>query len=328
MATLLQSVNQFIDNITPSDLQEDVVQGAYDNLKRHLESDDCNLKIKEVFLNGSYIRGTMIRPINDIDVFAVIDDTDYYVNGKEPNPQSVLTSFKTYLNNLADYNGRCHQDRPCITIELSKLHIDVMPALRHAGALVIPNNSLSGWMFTDPKTHNENFIDIDKRCNYKVKDVVKAVKRWKKDRELPLPSFQVEVIAGYIFNLFQFKNAQEGIELWFEHAEDYLSMAMTDSYSQYETVRNAVKNTTTCLDDAKTDIEKGNVASAIKKWKEIFGRDFPVIDVNEARSFGSAIREGALKWSTVEGLSTTVGSALAASKGFYGEEELQLPSGK
>ena len=319
MATLLQTINKFIDNITPSDLQEDVVQGAYDNLESYLTSDTCTLNIKEVFLNGSYIRGTMIRPINDIDVFAVIDDTDYYINGQEPNPQSVLTSFKNYLNSIGDYKDKCRQDRPCITIDLSKLHIDVMPALRHAGALKIPNTDLSGWMFTDPKTHNQMFSDIDKRRGYKVKDVVKAVKRWKNNRNLPLPSFKIEVIAGYVFNIWDFKNAEEGIRLWYDNAEGYLTLAMTGSYSKFEIVRDAVRETKQQIDDAKEKVDNGNQAEAIKIWKDVFGRDFPTIDANEAKSFGAAISEGSLKWSATAGLSTSVGNAIASSKGFYGD---------
>lgn len=320
MATLLQCINQFIDNITPSDLQEDVVQGAYDNLEGYLNSDECKLNIKEVFLNGSYIRGTMIRPINDIDVFAVIDDTDYYINGQEPNPQSVLTSFKNYLNSIGDYKDKCRQDRPCITIDLSKLHIDVLPALRHAGALKIPDSNLAHWIFTDPKTHNQNFSDLDRRCNYKAKDIVKAVKRWKNDRDLLLPSFKIEVIAIYIFNIFSFKNAEEGIRLWFEHAEGYLTQEMTGSYNQFIKVRDAIRATKGQLVQAKTYLDDGKQAEAIKIWKEIFKTDFPTVDVNEARNFGKAIQDGGLKWSATAGLSTVAGSAIAASKGFYGDD--------
>ncbi len=327
MATLLQCINKFIENITPSDLQEDVVDSAYDNVEGYLTADDCKLKIKEVFLNGSYIRGTMIRPLNDIDVFAVIDDSDYYINGQVPNPQSVLTSFKDYLNNLPDYKDKCKQDRPCITIYLSKLHIDVLPALRHAGALSIPSSDLKSWIFTDPKTHNQNFSDLDRRCNYKAKDIVKAVKRWKNDRSLPLPSFQIEVIACYIFNLFTFKNAEEGIRLWFDHAEGYLTQGMTGSYNQFEKVRDAIRATKKRINEAKAYTDDGKPAEAIKIWKEIFKTDFPTVDVNEARSFGKAIKDGSLKWSASAGLSTAVGSAIAASKGFYGEDT-ESPQGE
>lgn len=323
MATLLQCINQFIDKITPSDLQEDVVRGAYDNLEGYLTSDNCKLNIKEVFLNGSYIRETMIRPINDIDVFAVIDDTDYYINGQEPNPQTVLNSFKNYLNSLGDYKDKCHQDRPCITIDLSKLHIDVLPALRHAGALKIPDSNLTNWTFTDPKTHNQNFSDIDRRCNFKAKDIVKAIKKWKNDRKLPLPSFKIEVIAIHVFNIFGFKNAEEGIRLWFDHAEEYLTLEMTGSNIQYEKVRNSIRATKKQLNLAKTYTDDGKQSEAIKVWKDEFKTDFPTIDVNEARSFGNAIKDGGLKWSASVGLSTIAGSAIAASKGFYGEDTEQ-----
>jgi len=324
MATLLQCINQFIENITPSDLQEDVVDSAYKNVEGHLTADCCKLNIKEIFLNGSYIRGTMIRPINDIDVFAVIDDSDYYINGQVPNPQSVLTSFKDYLNKVDDYKDKCKQDRPCITIYLSKLHIDVLPALRHAGALRIPSSDLKSWIITDPKTHNQNFSDLDRRCNYKAKGIVKAVKRWKNDRDLPLPSFQIEVIACQIFNLFTFKNAEEGIRLWFEYAEGYLTQDMTESYKQYEKIRDSIRATKKKIDEAKSYTEDGNHAEAIKIWKDIFKTDFPTVDVNEARSFGKAIQDGKLKWSSSVGLSTIAGSAIAASKGFYGEDT-ELP---
>lgn len=328
MVTLLQSINKFIDNITPSDLQDNVVQSAYDNLEGHLNNDDCPLHIKEVFLNGSYIRGTMIRPINDIDVFAVIDDTDYYVNGSEPNPQTVLNNFKKYLNGLDDYEDKCRQDRPCITIDLSKLHIDVMPALRHAGALKIPNGELNGWMFTDPKSHNERFSDVDRRRDYKVKDVVKAVKYWKREYDVPVLSFQTEQVACYVFDLLDFSNAEEGIRLWFDNAEGYLGMLMTGSYNDFIKARDAVRKMKARLNDAKESKDQGDSAAAIRIWKELFGRDFPVIDVNEARSFGAAIKDGSLKWTAAAGLSTTVGKALAASGGFYGDNAETEASGE
>lgn len=319
MATLLQCINQFIDKITPSDLQDDVVQGAYDNLRNYLTNDDCKLSIKDVFLNGSYIRKTMIRPINDIDVFAVIDDTDYYINGQEPNPQSVLNSFKNYLNSLDDYKDKCRQDRPCITIDLSKLHIDVLPALHHAGAVSIPDSSLKRWIITDPKAHNQSFSDIDRRCDYKARDIVKAIKRWKNDRELPLPSFKIEVIAIRVFDFYKFKNVEEGIRMWFDRAEDYLPQEMIGSYTQYEKVRDSIRATKKQLNLAKTYTDDGKQSEAIKIWKDVFKTDFPTIDVNEARSFGKAIKDGELKWSASAGLSTIAGGAIAASKGFYGE---------
>lgn len=151
--TLDKAIDKFVGNITVTDKQEDVIDSAFSNIESLLLDEDCTLSVKDVFLNGSYVRDTMIRPLDDIDVFAVLDAADYYENGVRPNPQSVLTKFKNYLDGLPDYKDKVSQDRPCVTIELSKLKIDVLPALSEYGALHIPNESLTGWIFTDPKTH-------------------------------------------------------------------------------------------------------------------------------------------------------------------------------
>ena len=127
MSTLLQSIDKFIENITVTDRQEDNIKSSFDNLKTNLMKDESNLSVKEVFLNGSYERDTIIRPLDDIDIFAVIDKDDYADNGLYPNPQSVLTKFKNYLNSLNDYKDKVKQDRPCVTVVLSDKNFDVLP---------------------------------------------------------------------------------------------------------------------------------------------------------------------------------------------------------
>ena len=142
MSTLLQSVEKFIENISVTDRQEDNIDASVKNLSDHLLDENSNLSVQDVFLNGSYKRDTIIRPLDDIDLFAVIDNSDYTNNGIDPNPQTVLTKFKNYLNSIHDYEDKVKQDRPCVTIHLSDKNFDVLPSLRKAGALYIPNNDL------------------------------------------------------------------------------------------------------------------------------------------------------------------------------------------
>ena len=92
-------------------------------------------------------------------------------------------------------------------------------------------------------------------------------------------------------------------------------------------MRDSIRATKEKINEAKAYTDDGKPAEAIKIWKEIFRTDFPTVDVNEARSFGKAIKDGALKWSASAGLSTAVGSAIAASKGFYGEDT-ESPQGE
>jgi len=320
MSTLLQSIDKFIENITVTDRQEDNIDASFNNLKTNLMKDDSNLSVKEVFLNGSYERDTIIRPLSDIDLFAVIDETDYTENGLDPNPQSVLTKFKNYLNGLSEYKDKVKQDRPCVTVVLSDKNFDVLPSLRKSGALYIPNSDLNGWIFTDPKTHTDSLNRVNRNRNYKVKSIVKAVKQWKREHSQNIPSFHIEEVAINIFNIWNFTNLEEGIRLWFEHAEGYLQVGRFKSYDEYSKGKEKINKAKGKLQDAKGQLNEKKEAEAKKIWKEVFGSKFPAIDDDEAKSYSKSLSEGTLKYSTTAGLSSTVGStAIAASKGFYGD---------
>lgn len=319
MSTLLQSIEKFIENISVTDRQEDNIDASFKNLSNHLLDKNSNLSVQDVFLNGSYERDTIIRPLDDIDLFVVIDDEDYSDSGKDPNPQSVLTKFKNYLNNIHDYENKVVQDRPCVTVLLSDKKFDVLPSLRKAGALYIPNNDLTGWTFTDPKTHTERLNEINKRRNCKVKGVVKAVKQWKRVNNQNIPSFHIEEVAIEIFNIYDFSNYEEGIRLWFERAEGYLKNDRFNSYYEYDKVTKKVCNVKRSLAEAKRLSDDNKVGEAKKIWKDIFGREFPVLDEEEAKNIAEASKKGTLKYSATAGLSTIAGSAMAASKGFYGD---------
>lgn len=317
--TLLQSIDKLIENISVTDRQEENIECSFNNLKTNLLKEESNLKVKDVFLNGSYERDTIIRPLDDIDLFAVISFNDYEEKGLDPNPQTVLTKFKTYLNGLKDYKDKVKQDRPCVSVVLSDKNFDVLPTLLKSGAYWIPNSDLSCWTFTDPKTHTDNLNRVNKTRNYKVKSIVKAVKYWKREMKQGIPSFHVEEIAIKIFDIWSFSNYEEGIRKWFESAEDYLNSGLFKSYDEYKKVIEKVKYVKDKLIEAKTLCDDKKEGEAKKIWKDIFGKEFPVIDDEEAKSFSKSLSEGALKYGATTGLSTTVGSAIAASKGFYGE---------
>lgn len=283
MSTLLQSIDKFIENITVTDRQEDNIDASFNALRTNLMKDESNLSVKEVFLNGSYERDTIIRPLDDIDLFAVIDQTDYTENGLDPNPQSVLTKFKNYLNSLNDYRDKVKQDRPCVTVVLSDKDFDILPSLRKSGALYIPNSDLTGWTFTDPKTHTDSLNRINRDRNCKVKSIVKSVKQWKRENNQNIPSFHIEEVAIDIFNFYNFTNLEEGIRNWFENAESYLNSGRFKSYDEYSKVKEKIKKVKAKLQDAKKLLDEKKEGEAKKIWKEVFGDKFPVLDAGEAK---------------------------------------------
>jgi len=178
---------------------------------------------------------------------------------------------------------------------------------------------LDGWIFTDPKTHTNSLCEVHKRRSYRVKNVVKAVKYWKRENKQNIPSFHVEEVAINVFNLYDFTNYEEGIRLWFNHAEGFLNSGKFKSYDEYDKVKSKIRSVKDKLNDAKKLNDEMKVAEAKKIWKDVFGKEFPVLDKEEAKNFSESLSNGTLKHNAATGLSTASGTAIAASRGFYGK---------
>lgn len=326
--TLLKSIEELIDNISVTDRQEENIANSLSNLEGHLKKEDNNLYVSSTFTNGSYDRDTILRPLDDIDLFAVLNSDEWEEeNGQLPSPQSVLTKLRNYLNDIGDYKGKVSQDRPCVTIKLSDKNFDVLPSFPFAGGgYYIPNYDLKLWTFSYPEQLTTDLDAVHRERSYKVKPTIKAIKYWNREHDKYIPSYHIEEVAIAIFRFSTFANYEESIRMWFNSAEGHLDVAKFKSKDQYDTAIKRIREVKDSLNVAKENYDKGEEAEAKEIWKDIFGKEFPSPYAEEAKNFSKALSEGELK-NTKEGmLSTVAGTAMAASKGFFsdvhGEEEL------
>ncbi|MDD5571200.1 MAG: nucleotidyltransferase [Bacteroidales bacterium] len=319
MATLLQSIETLIDNITVTDRQEENIKQSLSNIEGYLKDKENNLSVERTFTTGSYERDTIIRPLNDIDMFAVLkfdDWKDQY--GNFPGPQSVLTKIKNYLNSLNDYKDKVKQDRPCVTIELSDKNFDILPSFKLVdGEYRIPNFDLTTWTYSYPEQLTIDLDNTHKQCKNKLKPTIKAIKYWNRENGKIIPSYHVEETAINIFKITSFTNYEESIRLWFNNAEYHLNSQKFDSSNDYNAVIKKIKRDKEKLNDAKKKYDERKEGEAMKIWKDVFGKEFPTVDVEEAQNFSKSLSEGTLKYSIASGLSTSLGNAVGASKGFF-----------
>lgn len=318
--TLLECIRGLIDNISVTDRQEESIKGSLSNLEGHLKDEDNDLHVTKIFTNGSYERDTILRPLNDIDLFAVLDrDAWKDENGNLPSPQSVLTKIKNYLNDQPDYEDKVSQDKPCVTVKLSDKNFDVLPSFEEfGGGYLIPNYDLKSWTYSYPEQLTTNLDNIHRQRSYKVKPTIKAVKYWNREKGKLIPSYHIEETAINIFTLNDFTNFEQSIRIWFNNAEYYLQSSKFKSDDDYNTSINRIKKVKGKLNEAKEKYDDGKEDEAIQIWKDIFDKEFPTVDVEEAKNFSKSLSEGSLKVSTTGILSTTVGTAISASKGFFG----------
>jgi hypothetical protein len=319
--TLLECIRGLIDNISVTDRQEESIKGSLSNLENHLKEEDNNMHVIKTFTNGSYERDTIIRPLNDIDLFTVLDRDEWKDDdGNLPSPQSVLTKIKNYLNNQQDYKDKVIQDRPCVTVKLSDKNFDVLPSFEEfGGGYLIPNYDLKSWTYSYPEQLTKNLDNIHRQRSYKVKPTIKAVKYWNREKGKLIPSYHIEEGAINIFNSNDLTNFEQSIRLWFNNAEYYLQTSKFKCNEDYNTSIKRIKKVKDKLNEAKEKLNDGNEDDAIHIWKDIFGKEFPTVDDEEAKNFSRLLSEGSLKISTAGILSTSAGMAISASKGFFGD---------
>lgn len=319
--TLLECIRGFIDNISVTDRQEESIKRSLSNLEYHLNEKDNDLHVTKTFTNGSYERDTILRPLNDIDVFTVLDrETWKDENGNLPSPQCVLNRIKNYLNDQPDYKDKVSQDRPCVTVKLSDKNFDVLPSFEElGGGYLIPNHDLKSWTYSYPEQLTTNLDNIHRQREYKVKPTIKAVKYWNRENGKLIPSYCIEEVAISIFTSNDFTNFEESIRIWFNNAEYYLHSNKFKSHDNYSTSINRIKNLKDKLNEAKVKYDNGKEDEAIQIWKGIFDIEFPTVDIDEAKNFSKSLSEGSLKIATSGILSTSAGIAVSASKGFFGD---------
>ena len=285
--TLLQCIGGFIDNISVTDRQEDNIKSSLSNLDGHLTNNENGLNVTRTFTNGSYERDTNLRPLDDIDMFAVLNRDKWKDEfGNLLDPQSVLTKIKNFLNDQNDYKDKVKQDRPCVTIKLSDKNFDVLPSFEElGGGYLIPNYDLKSWTYSYPEKLTTDLDNVHRQRGYKVKPTIKAVKYWSRENNKLIPSYHIEETAINIFLINNFTNFEESIRIWFNNAEYNLYSIKFTSNDEYTKAVNKVKKVKDKLNDAKKKYDAGKEDEAIQIWKGVFGKEFPTISDEEAKFF-------------------------------------------
>lgn len=320
MPTILQSIRKLIENISVTDRQENSIKTSTGYLDGHLTKVQNNLDIDNTFVNGSYERDTIIRPLDDVDLFALLNESEWSDEyGNLPKPQAVLTKIKNKLNSISHYKDKVTQDRPCVTVTLNSINFDILPSFeQNNGGYLIPNYDLQSWTYSYPKQLTNNLNDCNRNNGYNIKDVVKAIKYWNRENKKLIPSFQIEESLISYFNIHNFVNYEQAIRLWFNNAEYYLEKAKFKSNNQYEDAIRKIEKVKGQLNTAREHLDKNENAEALRIWKDVFGKKFIISDIDEAKSFSKKLSDGLLKSTSTGVVSEKVGRNIPASKGFYG----------
>lgn len=203
MTTVAQAFDTFLQNLelTENERAEASRQqnALRDNLRARLGG------VKRDILCGSYGRRTAIRPLNDIDLFVILDPAVHASCYPPAAPlaclQKVHSALKAaYPNHTPRIQGRS------VHIDFSGTGIgyDVVPAFeeKSAGEYKIPDRDRNEWIRTNPEKHMGACKVANDRAGGKLNRLIKAVKHWnyQQPEKARLRSFHLEVMSYEAFS--------------------------------------------------------------------------------------------------------------------------------
>lgn len=243
-------------------------------------------------LMGSYLRGTAIRPLKDIDVFMVLD-AQHHPRTTPEAPLRVLQTVdralrEAYPNHRPRIQGRS------VNIGFSGTGIgyDIVPAFAPTWTWApdsdppyyeIPDRHASTWIRTNPTKHREACIAANERAGGMLNGLIKAVKHWNHASGKPLSGFHMEVMS---YSALRSKpdNPRVGLRDLFLYLSDAVLSPCPDPAGlgpaidanvdpkERTNARRLLQHAARVAQDAVDAERKGDDANA--KWRELLGDAF------------------------------------------------------
>lgn len=298
----------FLGRITPPESQLAAAQTGHSNLRRRLESDGYfGRLIETTFLNGSYARHTVIRPIKDVDIVVAV-----FAEWLEVEPAKAMESLRRKLSQWYD-GWRTRRRRRAVQVQLSRINLDVLLAVAPDGdskPMFIPDRDQRCWIRTHPRRQLELAESLGRGTNGNYPRLVRLAKAWSSNRialSARPRSFLLECAVYHVVSnqphLFG-DDVQEGfvtllecLRDWDFGRSDVLTWNPVVPDPALSDVNVADRWTSECADAFRLGLELALrrcaaadharwQESAVARWSEVFGGSFP-------RPFGAVQRNWA-----------------------------------
>ncbi len=291
-----QCFQKMLSNLNPTEKQRASIQITRNTIDQVLRNDP---KIRlfpfqqPSFFTGSYSRHTIIRPLDDIDLYVRVHYAEH-AEGKSPKRILVLMARalrRRYVQTKIDV------DSPCIAIRFRDFKFEVVPVVAYQDndeLYNIPGPGCKSWVQCYPHVPNKWLSSSNHYNNEKFIPLIKILKQWNRANKLGLKSFHLELLTAMVFNnVSGIISYPQGVYEWMYsvsqwiHSGDYpfvlepgKSYTYVDQYLYDNRVRLRVvrKKLEIGLRKAEVAYEewlKGKEMRAKGLWRQMFGDMFP-----------------------------------------------------
>lgn len=245
--------------------------------------------IMRTFLTGSYDRHTKIKPLMDVDIFAVVDPNGAQGNYRQRPPREIVTALSAAVDGR--FKG-VEADGMAVRVSMSDddgdATFELVAAFEHAdGGYEAPDPDRGRWIRTDPEAHARLTSEKNAVCSAMWVPFVKMVKGWNLATGEPFrQSFLIEVMALSLVRP-PFGRYQDEIAAFFGNVVDRADGPWPDpagvgpdidellTVSDRDAIRRAAKDSLAIAEDAIYLEDEGRDRDAVERWRDMFGDRMP-----------------------------------------------------
>ena len=285
--TTAKAFDEFKEKLLLTETQKAKVNSRRDVTNGYLENSfswTSDLPLRTTKLIGSAGRGTIIRPLDDIDVLAIFENKDgIFEKQYQINSRKFLYRVRDALNKYSVEIVGARGQAVRLFYKLAP-HVDIAPVFQYEnGAYALPSGD-GGWITTDPDEHDAYINRRNSELGFRQKPMARIIKCWNNTHSKLLKSFHIEVITATVFSSLG-RNTRDGCEKFFQWGQNYLdvndpagyggNLASYLSWPTRQSVLNRMESARERAANANAAEASGNHAEAIRLWRIIFGDEFP-----------------------------------------------------
>lgn len=282
--TTAQAFDEFKRRLLLTDNQRDDVKSRRKTSHGYLLGafpGSSDMPLVKTSLIGSAKRGTIIRPLDDIDVLAVFgEDTGAWTKYRSDSQKflyrvrEALTKYRVEVVGARGQAVRLFYKSPP--------HVDIAPVfVNDHGGFLLPSGD-GKWIHTHPLYADEWIDERDEQLDRRLKPFVRLLRRWNREHSRYFKAFHLEVMAANLAEigddprkaLHKFsKDARINVKDPFtgRSLSDYMGSWSSRRSSAVDALASAKRHAKAALNAERLD----NHAEAKRQWRIILGDEFP-----------------------------------------------------
>src|SRR5260370_34757715 len=180
--TTAQAMAAFLaDIITPTEKQHADVTAKRQSTAGHMTEafpQSSDLPVKRLIVIGSAARGTLLRPVDDVDVMAEFTNKDSVFEKYRNDSGAFLQRIRSALNAKTAIKEIGTRGQAVRLFYVNGAHLDIAPVFKWSKPGYALPSGYGGWSTTDPEAQSAWFTERKAKVGDALTGVIKLAQRW------------------------------------------------------------------------------------------------------------------------------------------------------